>query len=187
MTGPREGGFLIAKVHHVAGRIFARLLKDHGIDEINPPLGRILFVLWREDGIPIGKLAQRTSLEKSTLTALLDRLEISGFVERVRSEEDRRVILVHRTTKDKAWQKVYEELSEKMNRLFYAGFSAQEIDRFEETLRRLLANLTFQETEHRQRAKPLREEEARRGKDELAAHLGPHPLPTKGSPLPTLR
>jgi hypothetical protein len=57
MRGPREGGFLIAPVHQVAGRVFARLLKDHGIEEINPPLGRMLFVLWQEDGIPIGELA----------------------------------------------------------------------------------------------------------------------------------
>jgi len=149
MRGPREGGFLIAQVHQVAGRIFARLLKDHGIEEINPPLGRILFVLWQQDGIPIGELAKRTSLEKSTLTTLLDRLEASGFVERVRSEEDRRVVLVHRTAKDKAWQKAHEEVSEKMNRLFYAGLSAQEIDRFEETLRCLLANLTVLEKERR--------------------------------------
>jgi DNA-binding MarR family transcriptional regulator len=187
MRGPREGGFLIAKVHHVAGRIFARLLKDHGIEEISPPLGRILFVLWQEDGIAIGELAKRTSLEKSTLTTLLDRLEASGFVERVRSREDRRVILVRRTTKDKTWQKTYEEVSEKMNRLFYAGLSAQEIDRFEETLRRLLANLTILETGHRRSAKPSRKEGARRGKDEPAARLGREPLSTKGSPLPTLR
>jgi len=152
MRGTREGGFLIAKVHQVAGRIFARMLQEHGIEEINPPLGRILFVLWQEDGIPIGELAKRASLEKSTLTTLLDRLEASGFVERVRSEEDRRVIRVRRTEKDKARRKSYEEVSERMNRLFYAGLSAQEIDRFEETLRRLLANLTALEGKRRERS-----------------------------------
>ena len=179
MTRPREGGFLIAKVHQVAGRIFARLLKDHGIEEISPPLGRVLFVLWQEDGIPIGELAKRTSLEKSTLTTLLDRLEASGFAERVRSEEDRRVVLVRRTAKDRSRQRAYEEVSEKMNRLFYAGLSVQEIDRFEETLRRLLANLTGLEKERRQGAKPSRQEVARRGKDEPAARLRPERLPRR--------
>jgi hypothetical protein len=118
---------------------------------------------------------------------LLDRLEASGFAERFRSEEDRRVVLARRTAKDRSWQKAYEEVSEKMNRLFYAGLSAQEIDRFEETLRRLLANLTALKKERRQGAKPSRQEEARRGKDEPAARLRPERLPTKGSPQPTLR
>jgi DNA-binding MarR family transcriptional regulator len=149
MKRQREGGFLIAKVHQVGGRIFARKLKEHGVEEINPAQGRILFALWREDGIPISELAKRTSLEKSTLTAMLDRLEASGFVERVRSEEDRRVILVRRTEKDKAWEKVYVEVSQDMTRLFYTGFSAPEIDGFEGCLRRILANLTaFEEASH---------------------------------------
>ncbi len=149
MKRQREGGFLIAKVHQVGGRIFARKLKEHGVEEINPAQGRILFALWREDEIPISELAKRTSLEKSTLTAMLDRLEASGFLERVRSEEDRRVILVRRTEKDKAWEKVYVEVSQDMTRLFYTGFSEPEIDVFEEYLRRILANLTAFEEANR--------------------------------------
>ena len=50
MKHQREGGFLMAKIHQTAGRIFTRLLKEHGISEINPAQGRIMFVLWREDG-----------------------------------------------------------------------------------------------------------------------------------------
>jgi DNA-binding MarR family transcriptional regulator len=142
MKRQREGGFLIAKIHHVAGRIFARKLKEHGIEEINPAQGRILFVLWREDGIPINELARRTALEKSTLTTMLDRLEASGYLERVRSAEDRRAIFVRRTEKDRAGQRAYTAVSEQMNRLFYAGFSEEEIDRFEATLRRVLENLS---------------------------------------------
>lgn len=149
MKRQREGGFLIAKVHQVGGRIFARKLKEHGVEEINPAQGRILFALWREDEIPISELAKRTSLEKSTLTAMLDRLEASGFLERVRSEEDRRVILVRRAEKDKAWEKVYVEVSQDMTRLFYTGFSEPEIDGFEGCLRQILANLTTFEEANR--------------------------------------
>ena len=149
MKTQREGGFLITKIHQVAGRIFARKLREHGIEEINPAQGRILFVLWREDSIPISELARRTSLEKSTLTTMLDRLETSGFLERVRCCDDRRVIRVRRTQKDRAWQKAYVAVSEDMNRLFYAGLAEQEIDRFENTLRHVLGNLTaFEERTH---------------------------------------
>jgi len=141
MTIERQGGFLISKIHRLSGRVFARMLRDHDI-EINPAQGRILFVLWREDGIPIRELARRTSLRKSTLTSMLDRLEQAGYIARDRSDADRRVILVRRTAKDRAAQAAYERVSKEMAELYYAGLAAKEIDSFERTLERILGNLT---------------------------------------------
>jgi DNA-binding MarR family transcriptional regulator len=137
----RKGGFLIAKIHHLAGRIFAKKLQEHQI-EINPAQGRIMFVLWEKDGIAINELAKRTSLAKSTLTSMLDRLEEAGHVMRIPSDEDRRKILIKRTDKDRAWQKTYVQVSKEMAELFYAGFSASEIDTFEAYLSRILDNLS---------------------------------------------
>ena len=107
MTIERRGGFLIAQIHRLAGRVFARMLKGHQID-INPAQGRILFALWEEDGIPIRELARRTSLGKSTLTSMLDRLEAAGHITRRRSTDDRRAVLVERTEKDRAAQAAIE-------------------------------------------------------------------------------
>jgi DNA-binding MarR family transcriptional regulator len=137
----REGGFLIAKIHQLSGRIFTRKLKEHQIDEINPAQGRILFVLWQHDGISINELAKKTSLGKSTLTSMLDRLEESGYVIRVPSREDRRKILIQRTEKDKNLQDLYNQVSQEMTNLFYEGFSENEIDEFEQYLKRILHNL----------------------------------------------
>ena len=101
-----------------------------------------MFVLWEKDGIAINELAKRTSLAKSTLTSMLDRLEEAGHVTRVSSDEDRRKILIKRTDKDRAWQKTYVQVSKEMSELFYAGFSASEIDTFEAYLSRILDNLS---------------------------------------------
>lgn len=117
------------------------MLKNHGIDEINPAQGRIMFVLWRDDEIPINELAEKTSLGKSTLTSMLDRLENRGFVQRVHSKDDRRTILIRRTEKDKVFQDLYVKVSQEMTRLFYNGFSVKEIDQFENYLKRILDNL----------------------------------------------
>jgi DNA-binding MarR family transcriptional regulator len=136
----REAGFLISKIHQLSGRIFNRKLRGHDI-EINRAQGRIMFVLWKEDGIPIRELARRTSLQKSTLTSMLDRLEESGFIQRVPSREDRREILIERTRRDRAFQANYTRVSEDMTKLFYRGFSEVEIDEFEGYLRRILENL----------------------------------------------
>ncbi|KPK64514.1 MarR family transcriptional regulator [candidate division WOR_3 bacterium SM23_42] len=147
MKAQRKGGFLIAKIHQLTGRILSRKLKEHNI-EINPAQGRIMFVLWRNDEIPINELAKQTALRKSTLTSMLDRLEASGYVMRIPCSDDRRIILLKRTKKDRIYEKRYVQVSQDMTEIFYKGFSKREIDLFEEYLRRLLYNLMKYE-EHR--------------------------------------
>lgn len=137
----REGGFLIAKIHHLSGRILAKKLKEYKLDEINPAQGRILFALWQKDGIAIQELSKKTSLEKSTLTSMLDRLEETGYLERIPSKEDRRKMIIKRTEKDKKLQEVYLQVSKEMTTLFYKGLTKKEIDRFEALLDRILENL----------------------------------------------
>jgi DNA-binding MarR family transcriptional regulator len=137
----RQGGFLISKVHQTAGRIFARLLRERGM-EIHPAHGRILFVLWQNGSMAIHDLARHVSLGKSTLTNALDRLEASGDVKRVRSLEDRRTIFVELTAKFGETKKQFEEVSQEMNALFYQGFTPEEITIFESQLERLLKNLS---------------------------------------------
>jgi DNA-binding MarR family transcriptional regulator len=141
-----QGGFLISKIHHLSGRIFSRMLKTHEVD-INPAQGRIMFVLWQHDAVPIRELAKRTSLGKSTLTSMLDRLEAAGLVVRERSETDRRVILIKRTEKDRSRQRTYEQVSREMTDIYYADLTSEEIRRFETTLERILENLTKHERE----------------------------------------
>lgn len=135
-----EGGFLIAKIHQLAGRIFSRMLREHGV-EINPAQGRIMFVLWQEDSIPINVLAKKTSLGKSTLTSMLDRLESSGYLRRTRSAHDRRATLIERTEKDRAFEKFYTEVSQEMAGIFYGGFKRKEVDQFEAYLEKIFDNL----------------------------------------------
>lgn len=147
----REGGMLVAKIHQVSGRVFAKKLKDYGISEINPAQGRILFVLWENDGIPIRALAEKTLLEKSTLTSMLDRLEETGYITRVPSKEDRREVVIRRTEKDRALQKLYGEVSADMTNLFYRGLSGQEVDSLEAGLKKILHNLVSYEDGRKER------------------------------------
>lgn len=140
MRPASQGGFLISKIHRLSGRIFGRLLAARGMD-INSAQGRILFVLWHQDRIPSGELARRTGLGKSTLTAMLDRLESMGYVERSRAEGDRRSVIVARTAKERALEKSYREVSQEMTDLFYGGFRPAEVGAFEANLARILANL----------------------------------------------
>jgi len=146
MTTQRQGGFLLAKIRQVGGRISEQLLKEYNI-EINSAQGRIMFALWQGDGVSINELAQKTQLKKSTLTSMLDRLEKMGYIKRQRCKNDRRIIRIKRTKKDKNLESRYVELSQEISKLFYKGFSKIEIERFENDLVRILDNLTNYEKE----------------------------------------
>ncbi len=135
-----EGGFLLSMVHQLMGRVFNRLLREHGI-ELNSAQGRILFVLWEEDSIPITELAHATMLSKSTLTSMLDRLEEMGHIRREHSPEDRRVTLIAVTERNRLLRDRYDQVSREMTELFYEGFTLDEIAAFELGLRRILVNL----------------------------------------------
>ena len=130
----------MAKIRQVGGRISERILKQYNI-EINSAQGRIMFVLWQNDGISINELAKKTHLKKSTLTSMLDRLHKMGYIKRQRSKKDRRKILINRTEKDRTMEKKYVEVSEEMTRLYYKGFSESQIIHFEKDLERILHNL----------------------------------------------
>lgn len=140
----RRGGFLVAKIHQTAGRVFARMLRERGV-QIKPAQGRILFVLWEEGPLTIHELARRSGLVKSTLTSALDRLEAQGQVVRVRSAEDRRKIVIELTPANRAMHKLYDQVSREMVALFYRGFTASEITAFEGGLERILRNLVASE------------------------------------------
>ena len=140
-TFSHRGGFLVSRIHFLSGRVFGRKLKDRRI-ELNPAQGRIMFALWLEDGLSFSELAGRTSLGKSTLTSMIDRLEKAGYLCRKTPPEDRRSMRIYTTEKDRERQALYREASEEMTAIFYRGFSGDEIDAFEGYLERILENLT---------------------------------------------
>ena len=145
MRQQRQAGFLMAKIRQVAGRILERMLKDSNV-EISSAQGRIMFALWQQDGVSINELSKKTQLKNSTLTSMLDRLEKMGYIRRQRSKKDRRKILLERTNKDKNLESEYVRLSQEHTKLFYHGFSEDQVDRFEKDLERILNNLMEHES-----------------------------------------
>ncbi len=144
-TDKTKGGFLISKIKQIQGRIFEKLLAEHGISEFNGAQGRILFVLWEQDGITISELSEKTGLAKTTLTAMLDRLEKMEHIQRKSSPDDRRAVKIVLTSKAQGLKDKYDAVSAEMNEIFYGGFSNEEILTFETYLRKVLENLIKKE------------------------------------------
>ena len=142
-----KGGFLITKIKQVQGRIFDVLLQKAGIEEFNGAQGRILYVLWQEDGLPIIELAKRTGLAKTTLTSMLDRMKERGFLARETDSKDRRIVRIFLTERARLLNEQYNVVSDEMSRIFYKDFSDDEIVAFEKLLERVLKNLVQKESE----------------------------------------
>ena len=95
-----EGGTLLSQTHQICQRVRYAVLKRNELEDLAGARGRIIFALWNEDKIPIKKLVEKTSIDKATLTGIIDRLERDGYVKRIQSKEDKRVTLVCRTGKE---------------------------------------------------------------------------------------
>jgi len=115
------------------------------VDAFNGPQGRILYVLWEYEDLSITDIAKLTSLANTTLTGMLDRMEAQGLIIRVPDKRNRRSIIIKATARAERLRDAYNEVSEKTNDIFYAGFTEEEIVCFEATLRRILKN--FEECE----------------------------------------
>ncbi|UZW55466.1 MarR family transcriptional regulator [Sphingobium sp. JS3065] len=81
------------------GRAYKPMLDRLGITY---PQYLVLHALWEQDGRTIGQIAERLSLESSTVTPLVKRLEAAGFVTRARSTADERRVDVRLTERGAA-------------------------------------------------------------------------------------
>lgn len=61
-----------------------------------------MLVLWEQDGLTVGEISNRLLTDPGSLTPLLKRLESEGLLNRTRSREDERVVLVQLTDKGHA-------------------------------------------------------------------------------------
>ena len=136
-----NGGFLITKIKQLGGRIFEKILSEISIDAFNGAQGRILYVLWQEDGIPIRALSDRCGLAITSLTTMLERMEKQGLITRLQDTKDKRKTLLYLTDKAHELKQDYDSVSLRMGQIYYQGFSEEEIIRFEGYLDRISRNL----------------------------------------------
>ena len=140
MIKKTKGGTLLSQVHQVCGRVWNKILRENNMADLEGARGRIIFALWGNDGVPIKTLCEKTSLDKSTLTGIIDRLERDGYIERKPSETDKRSTLISLTGKEQEFVKNIQKVSNQMNEIFYNGFTDEEIIQFDSMLARILEN-----------------------------------------------
>ena len=140
MIKKTRGGTLLSQVHQVCGRVWNKILRENNMADLEGARGRIIFALWGKDGVPIKTLCEKTSLDKSTLTGIIDRLERDGYITKKPSETDKRSTLISLTGKEQEFAQKVQKVSNQMNKIFYKGFTDEEILQFDSMLERILAN-----------------------------------------------
>ena len=134
-------GFLIQQIKQLTSRVLDRKLSERGVDAFNGAQGRILYVLWQQNGVPIREISRKTGLSAATLTGMLDRMEKASLVRRVDDPNDRRKQLIELTDEARKLEEAYNEISDEMNSLTLKGFSEGEADALQGYLEKVLANL----------------------------------------------
>ena len=76
---------------------------------------------------------------------MLDRMEGLGHVIKCYDPKNRRQIRIRLTDSARGLESKYREVSDEMSRLFYKGFTYEEILRLDEGLDRILKNLEEEE------------------------------------------
>ena len=61
----------------------------------------VFLVLWEKDGIPVGEICEKLRLHNGTLSPLLKKMQAGGYIEKHRSAEDDRVVVISLTQKGK--------------------------------------------------------------------------------------
>jgi len=77
---------------------FRVIFKEFGLTEQQ---WRVLRILWEQESITLGFLAEVTLIPAPSLVGILDRLADQGLVLRVRSDSDRRSVLISATDEGK--------------------------------------------------------------------------------------
>ncbi|MEJ1977451.1 MAG: MarR family transcriptional regulator [Acetobacteraceae bacterium] len=91
--------FTVYAAGHAFNRVYKPLLEPLGLTY---PQYLAMVVLWEQDDQTVGSLGETLSLESSTLTPLLKRLEAMGHVRRVRDTVDERQVRVRLTDQGRA-------------------------------------------------------------------------------------
>ncbi|WP_462133151.1 MarR family winged helix-turn-helix transcriptional regulator [Peptostreptococcus stomatis] len=136
-----EGGYLIGRAKFLSGRKLNKLFSEYGLTEFNGEQGKILYYLWKKDGLSSTSISLKTGLAINTLTNMLDKMEKEDLIYRKQSTKDKRKKNVFLTDKGKFLESKSKIVTDKMYEIFYKGFSESEIEMFENMLRKIIVNM----------------------------------------------
>lgn len=115
--------FLLGASQNVVFKYFSKQLSEYGI---TPSQYGVLNCLWQYGDLSPSRIREILSLEASSVSGLLDRMQKSGLIDRHIDQNNRRIIIVSPTEKSMAVKDGVEAVVEEMNDKFLQPFSDEE-------------------------------------------------------------
>jgi DNA-binding MarR family transcriptional regulator len=135
----RNFGFILNDVARLMRTLFDRRVRSLGLTRSQ---WWVLNHLYRNDGVTQSELADTLEIEKPTLGRLLDRLETKGWIRRENDLTDRRAKRVYLTEEVAPAMKSLRAAAADVRREALSGLTAEEQERFVDTLLTVKANLS---------------------------------------------
>jgi DNA-binding MarR family transcriptional regulator len=115
-----------------ADRIF-RAVQDAGFDDVTIAQSRLMMGI-DPQGTRLSELAERAQIAKQTATALVDKLERAGYVERVPDPTDGRARLVRMTPRAQAALPIARAEEDRIEAEWRAHLGAERMDQLRQAL-----------------------------------------------------
>jgi MarR family transcriptional regulator, organic hydroperoxide resistance regulator len=131
---------LISKIREKVNRRIISEMEAHGIEYIVTSHGDIIHALFGKSKMTMAEIASKIGRDKSTVTALVDKLVKLGYVVKERDTADTRIIYVTLTDKGYELKPVFEKISKEVLAVFYEGISEKEKEELFDLLNRIYKN-----------------------------------------------
>lgn len=132
--------FLLTKAQHI---VFQYLKANLAQFDVTPVQYGILKCLWDEDGQTPKQIARTLSLDGSTITGILDRMENKNLVRRTPDPDDRRTLKVVITNQGLELRECIEEVIEKVNKRILEIFTFEEQEQLKKFLEKIANRQIF--------------------------------------------
>nr|UWI49447.1 MarR family transcriptional regulator [Clostridioides difficile] len=116
-------------------------LNKNGLNELLPTHGNILTALYENNGIlTMKEIATKIGKDKSTVTVLVNKLISLGYIERQKSDNDKRITYIKLTEKAMLIEDTFNSISLQVKETAYCNITEKEKQEFLRILKKINNN-----------------------------------------------
>lgn len=131
---------LVSRIREFANTFITDEMNKYGVEGLAVSHGDIIFSLLNNEKLTMKEIAEKIEKDKSTVTALVNKLIKQGYIEKTKDILDNRVVFVTLTEKGKSLEPMFKKISEELISKVYEGISENEKEELLKTLIKIKNN-----------------------------------------------
>lgn len=136
----RDAISFISKIREKVNKLIEAEMSQKGLNGIVTSHGDIIYALLQTPRMTMAEIANKIGRDKSTVTALIDKLVKLGYVVKERDSQDTRVVYVALTNTGRDLEPIFEAISAKVLAVFYSDVSENEKENLTKILSKIYNN-----------------------------------------------